>query len=263
MKHFKLCLQFCCIHIKKYRKRIFAIFSIYFLVLLIITWIRSKEGCNGIDLFVLMNGGYSLETNNLLDMLIGIYPYLSIGYLCSMYLDEMLEKQATFVLIRMKNMRNFHLANIVTLSCFNVLVICCFQIVKFCISIFFTSNCQVESLYYMTDVRLDLNIISLQVYTLLYQIVGSLAVFLIQYMIQKKCGNGISGMLFVFAIYFININSNLLRNLELGTYVILGNLQVINNNGTSLQMFVSKNCLYIIVTAIFILMKRGKKNVRN
>ena len=160
-------------------------------------------------------------------------------------------------------MRNFHLANIVTLSCFNVLVICCFQIAKFCISIFFASNCQVESLYYMTNVRLDLNIISLQVYTLLYQIVGSLAVFLIQYMIQKKCGNGISGMLFVFAIYFININSNLLRNLELGTYVILGNLQVINNNGTSLQMFVSKNCLYIIVTAIFILMKRGKKNVRN
>lgn len=258
-KKYRLCLQFCLLNLKNPLRKVFGFLGIYSIVIAVVTMMNRSNGCSMMDSLVLLNGGYNTNSINLKDVLVSLLPYAVILYVCSAHLEQMLAEKGQFVRIRLKKLKYFYVSNLMTnvlLSCIAVIL---FDFSKYIVCLGIYHNENGESAYCVSNVLSNLTCDLVFCQSLLYHIIGIVAIICIQYMIIQLTQNNLFAMLLGIFVVFINLNvqDGLLDFLCIGNIVMIGKMDIIAKTGCGIKDIFCKNAIYCLITLILVV--KGNK----
>lgn len=247
------CMVYRLLYCRSLLKGIFSLLLIYAGLLYGTIFLEHQNKFSSVDWFVLLHGGYMVGETTFVETLIGIFPYLVVSYLIGRFLDFMLDKGELFTLIRLRNIRSYHAANIFFVILMSIIVISAFDLIQLLIIQTQSGGGSVNEMYQLYVRSSHFEFWRLFTNYLPYQFIGLTVASLLQFLIQKLSSNSTLGFITVAIVYFAIYMIPSLGSVSFLAFVQISKTGLLNVQTSPLLRYFLPNSIYILVLILILI----------
>ncbi len=225
-------LSMCRINIRERIPKMIPIMLVTIITLVVNYKLMWVEDNSYVGAIVYLNGGCDIESTTLLQILVGLFRYVGIMYVCLGFIENMYSLKSQFLLIRIRRKEIYDFVNMLSCAMICVIMSVVYDVVNAFMCVLKYGNCD----FAKTGI------------IVLYNVVGVLGMLAVVFAVFRLSCNIAVSVLLAVAILFLGFNSvaGFANTLCLGNFVMIGNLKEFGGSVTSVE-FLLKNLIYVVV----------------